>query len=148
MGGNRTVGFINLFWHFREHFESEESLCLSSKRTQIAIKVDFGCEEGWTTLFIVNCISLVANNSSSHGSNVSIVNVLKCATALRHPQLRRQFKQEKNNRNVRRLTLRWPLLRLCPPWSKLFLGRGPCYMDPCCLKMHLSPVRCMAIFAC
>lgn len=62
------------------------------KGNQIAIKVNFGYEKGWTMLFVINCISLVANKSTcNHGSNLSIANVFKCVRALRHPHLRKLF---------------------------------------------------------
>lgn len=127
-GINRSVVFFNFICHFRDHSESEESLSLPRKRTQIAMNIDFGCEEGWAMLFIINCISLVASNSSSHGSNLSIINVSKRVRALRHPHLRRQFSTgEKRN---------WGCYsELCDGLSRdhaqhvseLFLSRGPCH---------------------
>lgn len=90
--GNGSGVFFNLICHLREYSDSEESLSLPRKESQIAIKINFGYEEGRTMLFIINCISLVANNSiCNHGSNLSIANVFKGVRALRHPHLRRCF---------------------------------------------------------
>lgn len=76
--------------------ESEESLSLPRKGSQIAIKINFGYEEG-RTILSSSIASLVANNSiCDHGSHLSIANVFKCVRALRHPHLRRQFKQDRN----------------------------------------------------
>lgn len=79
--------------------ESEESLSLPRKGSQIAIKINFGYEE--EGLYFSSIASLVANNSiCDHGSHLSIANVFKCVRALRHPHLRRQFKQDRNGTEI------------------------------------------------
>lgn len=84
--------FFNLICHLREHSRSKENLSLPREGCQIAIKINFGYKKGGTMLFIINCISLVANKSTcNHGSILSIANVFKCVRTLRHPHLRRQF---------------------------------------------------------
>lgn len=75
--------------------ESEESLFLPRKGSQIATKINFGYGEGKD--YSSSIASLVATISiCDHGSHLSIANVFKCVRALRHPHLRRQFKQDRN----------------------------------------------------
>lgn len=95
--GNGPLAFSTFICHLRVHLESEEICPYQGKRSQIAMKTNFGYEEGRAVLFIIRCISLVANDSIyDHGSNLSIANVAKCMRALRHLHLRRQWTQEEN----------------------------------------------------
>lgn len=82
--------FFNLICHFVVHLEPEETDPYQGHGSQIAVKMNFGHEEGGTMPFTIGCISLVANNSVwGHGGNLSIAKVSKRVRALRHLHLRR-----------------------------------------------------------
>lgn len=104
--------------------------------------------------FSSSTASLVANNSiCDHGSHLSIANVFKCLRALRHPHLRRQFKQDRNGTEM----CQWVIIDVASPGTlptmNKFLPQGreasASLAVLCCLKMHLSPIRfSMAISVC
>ena len=135
---------FTLIRHLRQHSTSEESLSVPRKGSQTVIKINFGYEEGRTVLFIINCISLVANNSiCNHSSDWSIAKVSKRVRALRRPHLRRQFSTRgKWSWNVpvsdHQCGLSWDTAHISSP--------PPRRSVPCCLEMRSSPVRLVWLF--
>lgn len=116
--GNGSVVFFQLnlpfMWNLKKVYPCQGKGVKLQLRLTLVMR-----KEG--LYFSSSIASLVANNSiCDHGSHLRIENVFKCVRALRHPHLRKQFKQDKWNWNMSVSDQRWGL-----SWDTAHHGQVP-----------------------